>query len=87
MNTKPPHTERTSPPRLAQAWLAFFCTPALLEEIQGDIHELFDARVRRQGRLRARLQYWWDVLWFFRPFVLRRESPFEQARGPIMWKN
>ena len=75
------------PPRLADAWLAFFCQPALLEEIQGDLHELFGKRANRHGRLRARLHYWWDVLWFFRPYVLRRPSPFEQARGPIMWKN
>ena len=79
--------DSTGPPRLAEVWLAFFCAPALLEEIQGDLHELFDERLRRHGRLRARLHYWWDVLWFFRPYVLRRESPFEQARGPIMWKN
>ncbi len=80
-------TNRTIPPRLADRWLAFFCAPTLLEVIQGDLHELYAYRVHRYGLFQARLLYWWDVLWFFRPYVLRRELPYQQARGPIMWKN
>ena len=79
--------QHTGPPRWADAWLAFFCAPALLEVIQGDLHELFFEHAQRYGRRFAQLLYWRDVLWFFRPYVLRRDLPYEQARGPIMWKN
>ena len=79
--------DQVRPPGLADAFLALFCTPGLLEETQGDLHELFYLRVRRHGVLRARIHYWWDVLWFFRPYVLRRERSYEQAKGPIMFKN
>lgn len=76
------------PPRRADALLAWFCDADLLEDIQGDIHELFYKRVQQQGVFQARLHYWWDVLWFLRPYLFRQRSPqYEQAFGFIMWKN
>jgi putative ABC transport system permease protein len=60
----------------------------LREDIQGDLHELFYLRVEREGLRRARLRYWFDVIRFFRPYVLRRQPlPYQHARGPIMLKN
>ncbi|HMB91065.1 MAG TPA: permease prefix domain 2-containing transporter, partial [Rhodothermales bacterium] len=76
------------PPRWADALLAWFCAPHLLEDIQGDLHELFRLRVERHGEGLARLRYWIDVIHFFRPYVLRgKPSTYQQVRGPIMLKN
>jgi putative ABC transport system permease protein len=78
----------TQPPRLADRLLAWFCAPHLLEDIQGDLHELFLLRIRKKGMRRARLFYWIDVIRFFRPYVLRRQPPaYQQARGPIMLRS
>lgn len=85
MSQTDPHI--LSPPRWADAWLERFCAASLLEDIQGDLHELFERRAHSDGLRRAQLHYWWDVLWFFRPYVLRRESSYDLARGPIMWRN
>lgn len=84
MSSKPP---RNQPPRRADALLEAWCSAGLLEDIQGDIHELYHKRSHSYGRMVAQLLYWWDVLWFLRPYLLKRSAPYQQARGPIMWRN
>lgn len=83
----PVHGDRN--PRHPAIWLLrSFCNPELLEDIEGDLLELFDGRVKA-GRPRAAwLLLWVDVLRFFRPYVLRRQSTeLSLATGPIMLSN
>jgi len=54
------------PPKWADRFLAWYCKPEFLEEIQGDVHELFDVRLAKYGKTRANLQFGWDVLRFLR---------------------
>ncbi|MEM1214946.1 MAG: ABC transporter permease [Bacteroidota bacterium] len=54
------------PPRWANRFLEWFCHPDLLEEIQGDIYELFDLRCQAIGATQARRRFAWDVLRSFR---------------------
>ncbi|HKU39604.1 MAG TPA: permease prefix domain 2-containing transporter [Polyangiales bacterium] len=54
-------THRPEPPRLAKSLLRICCTRAYLEEIEGDLHELFTRRAERQGLARARRRYALDV--------------------------
>ncbi|HMB92180.1 MAG TPA: ABC transporter permease [Rhodothermales bacterium] len=76
------------PPRLADRLLAWFCALHLLEDLQGDLHELFRLRVERHGARVAQLCYWIDVIRSFRPYVLRRQpTAYQQARGPIMLRS
>ncbi len=75
------------PPSRADAFLSWFCPPELIEDIQGDLYELFEVRVQQDGLGRAKLWYWWNVCWFLRPYILRRRRNYPIARGPIMWKN
>ncbi|GAB5527890.1 MAG: ABC transporter permease [Roseivirga sp.] len=53
-------------PRLARRFLEFYCKDEYLEEIGGDLEELFEVRLAQKGAFRARAQYYWDVLRFFR---------------------
>lgn len=69
-NEKPPPV----PPRWANQLMEWFCAPHLLEEIQGDLHERFQKRVKGWGEKEARRQYAWEVLGFLRPFTLKRDS-------------
>jgi hypothetical protein len=55
------------PPKWADLFLQWYCREDLLEEIQGDIHELFHLRIKKQGASVARLRFVWDVLRSFRP--------------------
>jgi hypothetical protein len=52
---------RSNPPRLATALLRVCCTRAQLEEIEGDLHELFTHGAARLGIAHARRRYVLDV--------------------------
>ncbi|MEP0985243.1 ABC transporter permease [Ekhidna sp.] len=54
------------PPKWADRFLRWYCSPRFLEEIEGDIYELFDRRVEDQSPRMARIKFIWDVLRFFR---------------------
>ncbi len=72
---KPPTPRPPAPPAWALRFLEWYCNPALLEEIEGDLNEAFAERVAAQGLTRARLLFILDVFRFIRPFALRREPP------------
>ncbi len=76
------------PPRVADAFLEWYCAPEFIEEVQGDLYELFDARLETRGKQFARFIYFWDVIRFFRPYLLKGRKPaYSKAKGPIMFKN
>ncbi|GAB3494762.1 ABC transporter permease [Spirosoma knui] len=69
---------RSSPPRydgprLAQRLLRWFCAPHLLNELEGDLDELFQQRVREEGLRRAQWRYVRDVLSLMRPWIVKRK--------------
>ena len=70
-----------TPPLLADKMLRLFCAPHLLESIQGDLHEAFIYKAERYGIKKARLDYWWEVLGFFKPRYISRKN------APNQWKN
>ena len=67
------------PPKWADCFLRWYCNPDLLEEIQGDAHELYFERMKNEGKRAADLKYFWDVLRFFRWSNIKRE---ENAYAP-----
>jgi len=54
------------PPRLANSFLSFYCHDEYVEEIRGDLSELFELRLEQYGAFRTKLWYAWDVFRFFR---------------------
>lgn len=61
-----------SPPRWADWFLRWYCREEYLEEIQGDVYELFEVRREAKGSGSARLLFVWDVLRFFKWSNLKR---------------
>lgn len=55
-----------SPPKWPTRFLRWYCDPEQLEEIQGDAHELFYARIDKFGLNRAKRYYLWDIIRFLR---------------------
>lgn len=55
-----------SPPKWANRFLELYCKEEFLEEIQGDIHELFEVRVATQKKSVAKVKFVWDVLRFLK---------------------
>ncbi len=70
LDDKPPYRQ---PPRWATWLLERFCAPALLEEMRGDLEELYRERVAALGQKQADHRYVRDVLSLVRPFVLKRK--------------
>jgi putative ABC transport system permease protein len=75
-----------TPPKWADRFLEWYCRADRLEEIQGDVHELFD-RVANQHPRRARWLFIWNVLRFFRLTNLRRGRSLHQANFITMFSN
>ncbi len=62
------------PPDWATRLLEWFCAPHLLEEMRGDLEELYRERVDTLGIRQARYRYVRDVLSLVRPFVVKRKK-------------
>ena len=59
------------PPKWADKFLEWYCRPELLEEIQGDIYELYDKRCEKKSQAEANRRFVWDVFRSFRPSTIK----------------
>lgn len=75
------------PPRLADRLLEWYCDPELLDEVQGDLYELFQRRVEKYGAKKAGLLYWCNVLAFFHPDFVKIRKQHHTTNPAIMFKN
>ncbi|WKN43661.1 permease prefix domain 2-containing transporter [Tunicatimonas pelagia] len=62
------------PPKWLDRLLEWLCTPELLEEVLGDLHERYYLRVQREGVSKARKSYWREVLAYLQFSTLKRPS-------------
>ncbi len=59
------------PPSVAQKFLCLFLKDDLAEEVHGDLQEQFYAMLKKKSPFRARLNYWYQVINYVRPFALK----------------
>jgi len=71
-NIKESDSENMQPPCWAVRFLAWYCRPSLLEDLEGDLHEYFERNLKAKGARYARLIYIIDVLKFLRPYTLKK---------------
>ncbi|MEM6841777.1 MAG: ABC transporter permease [Bacteroidota bacterium] len=76
-----------SPPRLATRFLRWYCRSELLDEVEGDLYELFQRRVETKGLRRAQLLYWLNVLMFFHPDYIRKRKHTHSSNSSAMFRN
>ena len=60
-----------NPPQLAQKLLEWFIKDELAEEVLGDLDEKFYAQLNSKSSYKAKLNYWYQVLHYLRPFALK----------------
>lgn len=70
------NSKHKSPPHLASRFLKWYCRPELLDEVEGDLFELFERRVKEQGLRKAQLRYWLNVLMFLHPNYIRKKNNY-----------
>lgn len=81
-------------PRMAEWLLRQFLRDDLAEEVQGDLEEKFLTALKTRSAIRAKLNYWYQVLHYVRPFAIRKSksipsnqySMFENY-FKIAWRN
>lgn len=76
-----------SPPRWILDLLRRCCPPRLLEGIEGDLYEQFEADVEEAGLRTARRRFLWHGLTFLRPGILLRNSFTFKIINSMMWSN
>ncbi|MGE0770085.1 MAG: ABC transporter permease [Cyclobacteriaceae bacterium] len=76
------------PPKWANRFLEWYCNPSLLEEIQGDVFEIYERDYARTSRMRANARFVWNVIRFFRWSNIRKNKLFDHLPfHPAMIKN
>jgi hypothetical protein len=82
---KPHRQERPVPPRWTDTLLERFLPPDLLEDVLGDLHEVYHRQVQQQGLNRARLAHLRAVFAYVRPYFYGRRKRF--YRQPAAYPN
>jgi putative ABC transport system permease protein len=72
------------PPKKAIAFLRWFCRDEYVEEIEGDLTELFCKEYAHSSR-KANRNFTWRILKYFRPGYIKSINPSTQSNG--MFKN
>ena len=72
------HSPDIKPPQLPLKVLRWFCDPEVLEDVEGDLSELFRSRASK-SLYRAKLLYARDVMLLFRPGIVRPPKEFRNT--------
>lgn len=67
-------SKNSMPPRFAQRLLLRFLRDDLAEEVLGDLEEKFYIALKKRSPFRAKLNYWYQVMQYMRPFAIRRSK-------------
>lgn len=60
------------PPKWADRFLEWYCDGQLVNEIQGDLHEMYHIRAEKSGRFRAQFLFVWEVIRSFKPANMKQ---------------
>ena len=74
------------PPKLAEKLLISFLRNDLQEEVMGDLDEKFYVTLKKKSLFSARLNYWYQVLNYMRPFAISK-SKSTNSNNYAMFQN
>jgi ABC-type antimicrobial peptide transport system permease subunit len=80
-------TPDIDPPRLALRFFRWFCNPDCRDDIEGDLHEMFQKNAETKGSGKARWLYVFNVLKLLRPGIVRPLRPKSYFNNYGMFKN
>ena len=76
-----------TPPRLFHRFFRWYCHPALLKYIEGDLMELYNERFKESGKRKADGKFIIDVLLLFRPGIIRPSEGYKNLNTYTMYKS
>jgi putative ABC transport system permease protein len=65
-----------NPPRIFIRFFRWFCHPKLHKYIEGDLIELYSTRLKKSGERLADIRFALDVLFLFRPSIIRPSNSY-----------
>lgn len=71
------------PPRIAQWLLQRFLRDDLAEEVIGDLDEKFFQTQKEKSSFSARINYWFQVLNYLRPFAMRQSRSIHSNQADM----
>jgi putative ABC transport system permease protein len=76
-----------SPPHWPHKLLRFFVKKEYLEEIEGDMEEIFQANLERFSPWKAKWMYTWEMLKLLRPVLIKNLEVLQHLNQHAMFKN
>lgn len=80
-------TEPVQPPRWPLKFLRFFLKEQYLEEIEGDMEEIFHENIEYFSVRKAKRIYTWEMLKLLRPGLIKSPAFFQRINQLPMFKN
>ena len=74
------------PPRWADRFLEWYCDEGLINEIQGDLHEMYHRRTQKSGLKKAKVLFIWEVVRSFKPANVKK-GRYENLNYLDMFRN
>ena len=81
------NTRTHIPPRRAEQFLQWFIRDELAEEVLGDLEEQFFVRLETTSPFKAKVNYWYQVFNYLRPFAIRKSKPRSYIYLPMYRHN
>lgn len=75
------------PPAAIRKFFRWFCHPAMVDSIEGDLFELYASHARAHGKRQANIRFFVDVLLLFRPGIVRSFKLFPTSTTAPMYKS
>jgi ABC-type antimicrobial peptide transport system permease subunit len=75
----------TEPPKNAVRLLRWFCRNDRVEELEGDLYELYNLEVANRSKQTANLLYYFCVFRSFRPFALKGQNMKNSSKIQTLW--
>ena len=76
-----------SPPRFFLRFFRWYCDPKVLDYIEGDLTEVYRARVKKLGKRKADWKFIIDVLLLFRPGIIKPIEGYRNLNAYSMYKS
>src|SRR5687768_12917110 len=77
---------KINPPKKAVDFLRWFCREDYLEEIEGDLTEVFKKEVEHSPH-KAKWKFTWSVITYFRPQFMKELGKYYQPNAIDMYKS
>lgn len=75
------------PPKWADRFLEWYCDEELVNEIQGDLHEIYHLRCSRMSQVKAQILFIWEVVRSFKPANIKKSNRYKNLNYFNMFRN